>query len=162
MRYLLLLFLIVLPLAADAHLQDVVCLGQHERTSINRNYLDNIHLLEAMLQSKTSSLPGLSTDHEVGEYPDTLYAFSRCHNGTDSSCRACITLALQEVRRACPDHKGSVFFKGNCSLRLYGDDAIVFTATERERKYFRWHFLVGISYLVSICSLVSINILDTI
>ncbi|CAN6168284.1 unnamed protein product [Urochloa humidicola] len=114
-----------------------------------------------MLRSKTSSLPNLSTDHEVGEYPDTLYASSRCHNDTDSSsCRACITLALQEVRRACPNHKESVFFNGNCSLRLYGDDAIVFTATERERKYFRWHFLVGISYLVSICSLVNINILQ--
>ncbi|CAO1941761.1 unnamed protein product [Urochloa humidicola] len=85
-----------------------------------------------MLRSKTSSLPNLSTDHEVGEYPDTLYASSRCHNDTDSSsCRACITLALQEVRRACPNHKESVFFNGNCSLRLYGDDAIVFTATER-------------------------------
>ncbi|KAK8460564.1 hypothetical protein SEVIR_2G351750v4 [Setaria viridis] len=74
-----------------------------------------------MVQSKTSSLPSLSTDHEVGEYPDTVYAFSRCHNGTDStSCRACIILALQEARRACPDHKESVFFNGNCSLRLYG------------------------------------------
>lgn len=39
MRYLPLLFLIVLPLAANAHLRDVVCLGQHDRTSINRNYL---------------------------------------------------------------------------------------------------------------------------
>lgn len=31
MRYLPLLFLIVLPLAANAHLRDVVCLGQHDR-----------------------------------------------------------------------------------------------------------------------------------
>ncbi|XP_062188508.1 cysteine-rich receptor-like protein kinase 10 [Phragmites australis] len=119
-RFSLLFFLFVLPLAADGDLQDVVCLGHGNRTAINSNYEANIHRLAAMLlTAKTSSLPGVPTEHEVGKFPDGLYAVSHCRNGTgSSSCRACITLALQDARRACPYHKEVLFFNGNCSLQL--------------------------------------------
>ncbi|KAL6656692.1 hypothetical protein ACP70R_004472 [Stipagrostis hirtigluma subsp. patula] len=117
---LLLRLIVLLPLAANGDLQDVVCLGHGNRTAINRNYQANFHRLAAVLPAETSSLPGRRAYHEVGKFPDGVYAVSRCRNGSDvSSCRACITLALQDAQKVCPYHKEIVFFNGNCSLKLY-------------------------------------------
>lgn len=118
-RLFLLFVLVVLPLAANGDLQNVVCLGHGNHTA-NGNYEANIRRLAAILPAKTSSMPpGCSANHEAGKFPDGLYAVSRCHNGTgSSSCRACVVLALQEAQRACPYREEVVFFNGNCSLQL--------------------------------------------
>nr|CAB3458193.1 unnamed protein product [Digitaria exilis] len=141
--FLLCLVVLLLPLAANCDLQDVVCLGHGYRTAIDSNYETNIHHLTAILPSKISSSLGFSTGHEVGEFPEAHFGstgltnlgsetperdfrgrwipLSRCRNGTDSSsCRACITMALKEGRIACPDHREFVFSNGNCTLQLYG------------------------------------------
>ncbi|KAG0545222.1 hypothetical protein BDA96_02G343400 [Sorghum bicolor] len=108
-------------------------------TSINSEYEASIHHLAAMLRSeKTTASPGLYTEYVVGDLPDGVYAVSRCRNGTDSSsCRACVTLALQEARTACPYHRESAFFNGNCSLHLLPAvhfDDLVLSETETEKR----------------------------
>jgi hypothetical protein len=93
-----------------------------------------------MLQSETSASPGLSTEYVIGDLPDGVYAVSGCRNGTGSSyCRACVTLALQEARTACPYHRESAFFNGNCSLRLLAAvhfDDLVLVSSETESELF--------------------------
>ncbi|KAG0545223.1 hypothetical protein BDA96_02G343400 [Sorghum bicolor] len=137
---LLLSFLLVLlPLAANGDPRNVICLGHGNSTSINSEYEASIHHLAAMLRSeKTTASPGLYTEYVVGDLPDGVYAVSRCRNGTDSSsCRACVTLALQEARTACPYHRESAFFNGNCSLHLLPAvhfDDLVLSETETEKR----------------------------
>ncbi|CAD6217776.1 unnamed protein product [Miscanthus lutarioriparius] len=128
---------VLLPLDANGDTRSVICLGRGNSTSINSDYEANIHSLAAMLRSETASAtPGLYTEYVVGDLPDGVYAVSRCRNGTDSSsCRACVTLALQEARTACPYHRESAFFNGNCSLRLLPGvhfDDLVLVSSETE------------------------------
>ncbi|KAL6844967.1 hypothetical protein ACP4OV_025626 [Aristida adscensionis] len=122
---LLRLIVLLLPLAAanggDLQLQDVVCVGHGNRTAINyTNYGANIQQLAAIFTSSSSLPSGHYVYHDVGKFPEGVHAVSRCRNGTGvSSCRACITTALQDAHRVCPYHKEIVFFNGNCSLELY-------------------------------------------
>ena len=132
---------VLLPLDANGDTRSVICLGRGNSTSINSDYEANIHSLAAMLRSETASAtPGLYTEYVVGDLPDGVYAVSRCRNGTDSSsCRACVTLALQEARTACPYHRESAFFNGNCSLRLLPGvhfDDLVLVSSETESELF--------------------------
>ncbi|KXG36401.1 hypothetical protein SORBI_3002G327400 [Sorghum bicolor] len=133
------LLFVLLPLAANGDPHNVICLGRGQHISINSDYEANVHHLAAMLRSeKTTAFPGLYTEYVVGDLPDGVYAVSRCRNGTDSSsCRACVTLALQEARTACPYHRESAFFNGNCSLRLLPAvhfDDLVLSETETEKR----------------------------
>jgi len=151
------LLFVLLPLAANGDPHNVICLGRGQHISINSDYEANVHHLAAMLRSeKTTAFPGLYTEYVVGDLPDGVYAVSRCRNGTDSSsCRACVTLALQEARTACPYHRESAFFNGNCSLRLLPAvhfDDLVLSETETESELFSsypFFFLLCAPYLMN-------------
>uniref|UniRef100_A0ACD5ULV5 Uncharacterized protein n=1 Tax=Avena sativa TaxID=4498 RepID=A0ACD5ULV5_AVESA len=121
--HLLLLVILALPLASNCN---VVCYG-HGNHNASSNHEANIRVFAAILPNKTSSTPSRSAEQLTGEFPDGMYAVSYCHNGTNSSsCRACITLALQEAQTVCPYHKDVEFSNGNCSLKL---SAVVYLKT---------------------------------
>uniref|UniRef100_A0ACD5ULS7 Uncharacterized protein n=1 Tax=Avena sativa TaxID=4498 RepID=A0ACD5ULS7_AVESA len=110
--YLLFFVILILPLAAKCN---VVCTGDGNHTA-RSNYEANIRVFTAILPNRTSSTPSRSANYDTG---DGMYAVSYCHNSTDSSsCRACITFALQEAQTVCPYQKGVEFSNGNCSLKL--------------------------------------------
>jgi hypothetical protein len=118
--YLLFFAILVLPLAANCN---VICNGHGNRTA-SSNYEANIRVFADILPNKTSSTPSRYANHDTG---DGMYAVSYCHNGTDSSsCRACITLALQRAQTVCPYQKGVEFTNSNCSLKL---SAIIYPVT---------------------------------
>uniref|UniRef100_A0ACD5UZX8 Uncharacterized protein n=1 Tax=Avena sativa TaxID=4498 RepID=A0ACD5UZX8_AVESA len=94
-RFYLFLVILVLPLASDCN---VVCYdhGNHNASS---NHEANIRVFATILPNKTSS--------------------SCCLNGTDSSsCRACITLPLQEAQTVCLYQRDFELSNGNYSLKL--------------------------------------------
>ncbi|MCL7051659.1 hypothetical protein MKW94_005333 [Papaver nudicaule] len=59
-------------------------------------------------------------NNTIGETPDTVYGSLQCRPNLSSICPACVKMAIQEIKRRCPNSEQAIIWYDTCMFR-YSD-----------------------------------------